>query len=126
MSRVLIVEDDPLISFSLQLILRAEGVEPIVADSLGEAVWNIDAFLPDFVLLDVNVPDGTTYDLARRLRASHTPFAFTSGSRYDDIPADLRDEIFLSKPCRAQLIVDTVREGLALPAAQRNLPREGR
>jgi hypothetical protein len=62
----------------------------------------------DFVLLDVNVGHQTTFALARRMVEQGVSFAFASGSSRDVIPDDLKAMPFLTKPCRAQLVVSAV------------------
>lgn len=55
MRRILIVEDDVLLSGTLAYNLRAEGYEVVQAFSCAEARQAVQA---DVVLLDVNLPDG--------------------------------------------------------------------
>jgi len=66
--RVLIVEDDHDTVRSLMLLLRTEGHETTgVATAKG--MWDAlrDAE-PDVVLLDINLPDASGYQVARELR----------------------------------------------------------
>lgn len=68
-ARILIVEDEPSIRDLLALNLRHAGYEPQLAADAGSARSQIDAALPDLILLDWMLPDQSGVDLARRLRA---------------------------------------------------------
>jgi two-component system phosphate regulon response regulator PhoB len=68
-AQILIVEDEPAIRELLALNLRHAGFEPLHAPDAASARRQIDAALPDLVLLDWMLPDQSGADLARRLRA---------------------------------------------------------
>ncbi|HLN26010.1 MAG TPA: response regulator transcription factor [Patescibacteria group bacterium] len=79
--RVLIVEDDPLTSKSLELALRAEGMV-VDATAMGEDGLEIGKLYDyDIILLDLLLPDMDGYEVLRRLRASRveTPVLILSG-----------------------------------------------
>lgn len=68
-AQILIVEDEPAIRELLALNLRHAGFEPLQATDAASARRQIDAALPDLVLLDWMLPDQSGVDLARALRA---------------------------------------------------------
>jgi two-component system cell cycle response regulator CtrA len=79
--RVLIVEDDPTTSKSLEMMLRAEGMV-VDATGLGEDGLEIGKLYEyDIILLDLVLPDMDGYEVLRRLRASRvaTPVLILSG-----------------------------------------------
>jgi two-component system cell cycle response regulator CtrA len=79
--RVLIVEDDPMTSKSLELALRAESMV-VDATSMGEDGLEIGKLYDyDIILLDLLLPDMDGYEVLRRLRASkiETPVLILSG-----------------------------------------------
>jgi two-component system, OmpR family, phosphate regulon response regulator PhoB len=67
-ARILIVEDEPAIRELLALNLRHAGFEPVAAEDAESAIGQIDATLPDLVLLDWMLPGRSGAELARRLR----------------------------------------------------------
>jgi CheY-like chemotaxis protein len=67
--RILIADDSPAVCESLAAILRDLGHEVRIAQDGQEAVDMATAWMPDFVLLDVNMPQLNGYEAARRLRA---------------------------------------------------------
>jgi two-component system, OmpR family, phosphate regulon response regulator PhoB len=68
-TRILIVEDEPAIRELLALNLRHAGFEPVPAGDAESAASQIDAMLPDLVVLDWMLPGRSGVELARRLRA---------------------------------------------------------
>jgi two-component system response regulator QseB len=56
--RVLVVEDDPASRRALVQLLQLSGFDVIMAATLADAVNQL-AYKPDFVLLDLMLPDGT-------------------------------------------------------------------
>jgi two-component system cell cycle response regulator CtrA len=79
--RVLIVEDDPMTSRSLEMSLRAEGMV-VDATGLGEDGLEIGKLYEyDIIVLDLGLPDMDGYEVLRRLRASRvtTPVLILSG-----------------------------------------------
>jgi len=57
-SRVVIVEDDPLIGSSLGRALTADGYEVTVVTCVADGIAALDSQPPDLVLLDLGLPDG--------------------------------------------------------------------
>jgi DNA-binding response OmpR family regulator len=96
--RVFILEDDPFIALDLQDIVETAGHEVVgVHASLAQARAHLlEAF--DFALLDIDLPDGKSFDLASILKERLIPFAFISGSQRGDLPAAFRDVRFVAKP----------------------------
>ena len=66
--RVLIVEDDSSVAQSLELMLKSEGFNPYSTDLGHEAVELAKIYDYDVVLLDLNLPDMSGYDVLRSLR----------------------------------------------------------
>ncbi|WP_448664470.1 response regulator [Sphingomonas sp. CJ20] len=80
--RVLIVEDEPLVAFDTEHFLRAEGFEIAgTVDSVAHALENIAGFdMPDLVLLDVNLSDGSGVDVARAANERGVQVLFVTGN----------------------------------------------
>ena len=72
--KILIVEDDRGLNRGIALALKEEPVEFLSALTLAQAqeIWKNNAV--DMVLLDVNLPDGSGYELLKEIRrASQIP-----------------------------------------------------
>ena len=66
--RVLVVEDEPDAVQSLMLLLRSDGYEVSGVGS-AKAMWDaLESAQPDVLLLDINLPDASGYQIARELR----------------------------------------------------------
>lgn len=104
--RVLILEDDPLVSSHLESIVAdAIETEIVIGASIAEARAAFATHI-DFALLDVDVIDGTTYDFAAMLSTAGVPFAFVSASDRSKMPEGLRNVPFVTKPYCTEDIVD--------------------
>jgi CheY-like chemotaxis protein len=97
---VLLVEDNAIVAMNTEEQLHEIGAEQVVlATSVAEALAKCEAQSFDFALLDFNLGDETSIDLARWLRGHNVPFAFASGfGDQIELPADLDDCLILSKP----------------------------
>jgi two-component system, OmpR family, phosphate regulon response regulator PhoB len=69
MSRVLVVEDEPAIATLISINLRHAGYEVVVAETADQAQHEVDAMLPDLVILDWMLPGQSGVQLARRWRS---------------------------------------------------------
>lgn len=69
MKRVLIVEDDTLLNKTLAYNLASDGYEVTEAFNAGTAAAKLAACEYDLILLDINLPDGSGYDLCRQARS---------------------------------------------------------
>src|SRR6185437_6077202 len=69
MPHALIVEDDPNSLSGLNAIVAADGFSVDTAATLAEARAALTRFIPDVVLIDLNLPDGSGLDLLHNLPA---------------------------------------------------------
>lgn len=95
--RILILEDDPFIALDLQAIVEDEGHVASVCGSVAQARRWLGHDI-DFALLDVDLGDGKSFEVALALHRRAIPFAFVTGSKRSDIPAPLAEAGFIAKP----------------------------
>ena len=69
--RILIVDDEPALQSMVQEILSQAHYETETALSCTQALEQFRTAVPDAVLLDVMLPDGSGFDLCARLRKDH-------------------------------------------------------
>src|SRR5215831_5149413 len=74
--RILVVDDEPNIGLSLQMILEGEGYSVLVCRTAAEFRSRIGKYRPDVCLLDVRLPDANGIDL---LQVLHVPAVMISG-----------------------------------------------
>jgi two-component system nitrate/nitrite response regulator NarP len=73
MTRVLLVDDHPMIGAALEMLLRNTDYELLErARTATEANKQIAKLKPDLVLLDVHLPDGSGLDVLRKLNKSRS------------------------------------------------------
>jgi DNA-binding NarL/FixJ family response regulator len=81
---VLIVDDHPSFRMSARMLLQSEGYVVIgEAENGEEAVAAALRLRPDWVLLDVNLPDIDGFEVASRITAEHDPPAVVLTSSRD-------------------------------------------
>ncbi|MEN9225135.1 MAG: response regulator transcription factor [Thermostichus sp. HHBFW_bins_43] len=68
MSRILIVDDDPSICTLLQRYLQRQGYLVEVAATGAEGLQRLRSFQPILVILDLNLPDISGYDLCQQMQ----------------------------------------------------------
>ena len=79
--RVLLIEDDPTMTRSIELMLTAEGFN-VYSTDLGEEGLDLGKLYDyDIILLDLNLPDMHGYDVLKKLRTAkvNTPILILSG-----------------------------------------------
>ncbi|TXN43738.1 response regulator transcription factor [Methylobacterium sp. WL119] len=79
--RVLLIEDDASVAQSIELMLKTAGFNPFVTD-LGEEGIDLGKLYDyDIILLDLNLPDMSGYEVLRSLRLAKvkTPILILSG-----------------------------------------------
>ncbi len=84
-ARILIVDDDRELSFIIKKMLENYSYNVSVTHSCDEAFELLTGNRFDLVLLDVNLPDGTGFDICRELRrACDVPVIFASARTAED------------------------------------------
>lgn len=68
---VLVVDDDEVKRYRVGHVLRRAGFEVVEAATAADALARV-AERPDLVILDVNLPDMSGYDVCRRLKSDPT------------------------------------------------------
>jgi len=99
--RILIVEDEPLISMVLEDFLDALDHQVAgTADCVAAALAQIDdGAAPDAAILDVNLRDGEqSWPVAEALAERSIPFILATGGPGDSVPEQWRDRPVLAKP----------------------------
>src|SRR5215216_3305026 len=79
--RLLLIEDDATVAESIELMLKSEDID-VQTTELGQDGLDLGSvFLYDLILLDLNLPDMSGYDVLRSLRLGKikTPVLILSG-----------------------------------------------
>ncbi len=102
MTRILLVDDEPLITDSLSYSLKREGFE-VKAVGDGElAMKAIGSFDPDLVVLDIMLPGMNGLEVCRRIRANSSTPVIMLTARGEELDRILGLEVgaddYLAKP----------------------------
>ena len=90
MSRILIVDDEPAIGWSLREVLSDDGHSAEVAASIEEALGCATRFAPDVVLLDVRLPGRDGISSLPDLRAAVPAAAVVVMTAFGDLDTAVR------------------------------------
>jgi two-component system nitrogen regulation response regulator GlnG len=69
-SKLLVVDDEPVICHSFRRVFASPDVEVLTANTLAEGWRRIQEDRPDVIVLDLQLPDGSGMDLFDRVRAA--------------------------------------------------------
>jgi two-component system phosphate regulon response regulator PhoB len=116
MSRILIVEDEPAIAELVAVNLRHNGMQPVWAPDGADAQREIDAVLPDAILLDWMLPGASGLALARRWRGDARTRAIpilmltARGDEPDKVAGlDAGADDYITKPFSTQELLARIR-----------------
>lgn len=112
-TKVLVVEDDNLVSYEIKSILDKNGFDVNVCDSYKKCIKNLDTFKPELILLDIDL--SKKYEgiqIGSYLNSkSDIPFIYITG--YTDVDTLKRIQTtkpvgYLSKPFREIDIINNI------------------
>jgi CheY-like chemotaxis protein len=95
---ILIVEDKPLIAMVLKTIIENVVSATFVREASVAATKDALHEDIDFAFLDFDVTNGKIFEIARILQIKRVRYVFVSASRQDELPLELRNSPFISKP----------------------------
>jgi len=113
-TNILLIEDDPAVARSLSKGLQRDGYN-VVWKSLGEdGISHAHKYRPHLIILDVRLPDGSGFDVCRRLRQAglHQPILILT-VQSDEIDKILGLEIgaddYMTKPFSLRELLTRIR-----------------
>jgi len=102
MTRILLVDDEPLITDSLSYSLKREGFEVKAVGDGEHAMKEIGDFDPDLVVLDIMLPGMNGLEVCRRIRANKATPVIMLTARGEELDRILGLEVgaddYLAKP----------------------------
>ena len=102
MTRILLVDDEPLITDSLSYSLKREGFEVKAVGDGEQAMKEIGDFDPDLVVLDIMLPGMNGLEVCRRIRANKATPVIMLTARGEELDRILGLEVgaddYLAKP----------------------------
>ena len=110
MERILVVEDDLMLSTGLCFELDAAGYATQAAYNCKKAEYLIDQERFSLVILDINLPDGNGFELCKRIKEinSDIPVIFlTAKDLEEDVlnGYDMGAEDYITTPCSMPILL---------------------
>lgn len=129
MEKILIVEDDPALSAGLCFELDAAGYAVVPAYSCAKGRYFAESEDFDLAVLDVNLPDGSGFDLCREIKSYHEelPVVFlTANDLEQDVlnGFDLGAEDYITKPFSMKIFLRRIEVALRRGRGART-PQDG-
>lgn len=125
MEKIVIVEDDIFLRDELQNILEKEGYSVECISSFDTALEDIALAFPSLIVLDLNLPRLSGFDICRMLKARGIGPILVLTSRNqlrDELHAlDLGADDYLTKPCHPKRIIGRIQKLIHLYANMRVL-----
>ena len=124
--RILVGDDDPLVTHLVRAGLRAKGWDVSIAVDAMQVVMFAARTTPDAIILDINMPGGTGISALKRLKASVTlgaiPVLVVSGSSDPAVPQTVKElgaADFLPKPLDLDAVYDSLCRMIGVPPTPR-------
>ena len=125
MSRILLIEDDTSLGETLTERLVLEGYQVDWSGTLEKGRVLLKKEKYDLVILDVNLPDGSGFDLGRTLKQETTaPFIFVSAmtsAQYRLEGYEIGAEEYIPKPFHLKELLLRVRHVLQNHSVEKNI-----
>lgn len=113
MKRILLVEDDSILAFSIEYTLKEEGFQTLVAHDLATARKFLHQFKFDLILLDVKLPDGDGYELCKEIYQNFDLSVIFLTACDEEVNIvqglDLGADDYITKPFRIRELVSRIR-----------------
>jgi len=121
--KILIVDDEPNIVAALEYLLQRSGYEIRAAANGEEALEQVQAFVPDLVLLDVMMPRRSGFDVCQRIRerpewGGIKILMLSAKGREADVSkgVSLGADAYITRPFANAELVDRIRQLLGTDA----------
>jgi len=117
MTKILVIDDDPLVSVLMGRLFRAEGYEVNVVIHSSEAIQVSNLFQPDLITLDLMMPPPDGFELCAMFRedsvCAGTPILIVT-AKEDDLSRSLAFDVgandYLTKPFDVDDLMERAKE----------------
>lgn len=121
----MIIEDEPMMREELEQIMRKAGYDVYTVSSFSDAAEQVTRFCPDLVVLDINLPGISGFQICREIKQKSPVPVLVLTSRDgmgDELHAlDLGADEYLTKPCRKERLLARIANVLKRYEGRANL-----
>lgn len=125
MTKIAIIEDDPVISQMYRMKFEADGFDVQLADNGEKGVSLVENFSPDIILLDLQMPkmsgDEALAEIRKQAWGKDIPVIILTNLGEEEAPKSIRNLGIHSYIVKAELtprqVVQRVKDALGLPDA---------
>ena len=122
MTKIAIIEDDTVINQMYRMKFEADGFDVQVASNGKTGVEMVEAFGPDIILLDIQMPEMSGDEALKKIRAqpwgTHIPVIILTNLGIEESPKSLKELNIHSYIVKAELtpsqVVAQVKEALGI------------
>ncbi len=112
MKKVMIIEDDEILSGGLCYNLQKREIDPVPVYTIEEAKKRLSEENYDLILIDINLPDGDGFQFAKNTITCHeTPFIFLTAHHLDDEIIrgyHLGADDYITKPFSIKVVMEKI------------------
>lgn len=108
--KILVVEDEPSLIFTLRDTLESEGYDVVVSEEGTQAIEMVKEHKPDLMLLDIMLPGKSGYDIMEELRKEKYTFPVIMLTAKDQEPDKVKGlslgaDDYLTKPFNTEELI---------------------
>lgn len=113
MKKVLIVEDNKFLQYTLSTLINESGFKPLIAGNKEHALREFNLKRPDLILLDKKLPDGDGFEVLREIKEINRELPVVMLTAYTDIrireeARSLGANAFIGKPFDNKELISTI------------------
>lgn len=118
MKKILIIEDEKELAYSIELFLRKENFETFVIFDGDKALEKFYNLTPDLVLLDINLPNKNGWEICKEIRENSTlPIIMMTArdSEFDELYGlELGADDYVTKPINLKILLARIKRILKI------------
>ncbi|MBB6624542.1 response regulator transcription factor [Clostridium gasigenes] len=113
MGRILLIEDDESLALGIEYSLMEEGYQVLRGGTVEEGKCIFEDGIFDLVLLDINLPDGTGYEICKYIKSkSEVPVIFLTALDEEVnvvLGLDMGGDDYITKPFRVRELLSRIK-----------------
>ncbi|GMQ65295.1 response regulator transcription factor [Vallitalea maricola] len=109
MKKIMLVEDDNSLAYGIHIALKSNNYNVIISKTISDGKKMVSNELFDLVILDIDLPDGSGYELCKYIRnRSDVPIIFLTGLNEEInivTGLDMGADDYITKPFKLSVLI---------------------